>query len=416
MSVWLTPDLEPFFGGTYFPPRRRWGRPGFADLLQEIARLWRDERGRVLTQARQSVAQRLRRGRHAGRRAARARARRALDGAASGVPPQRSTRSTAASAARRSSRGRRELLFLLREYRRAPATRTAARHGGRARCARWPRAACTTTSAAASTATRWTQQWHVPHFEKMLYDQAQLVLALPRGARRRPATAASLDVAEDTLRLRPARHDRAPEGGFYSAEDADSLPPGAPTGAPRKPKGAFYVWTAEEIERAARRRRARRSASATASSRTATRRAIRTASSPGGTSSTQARRSTRSRRAATARPTTLRGAARGAADPVRGAQRAAASAPRRQDAHRVERPDDRRLRARGPSGAAMMPDAGASRGGGPAIVPAQRAAARPSSATAHVGRGAGPVAAALPRRRGGHRGVRGGLRRAWCSA
>ena len=44
MSVWLTPDLAPFFGGTYFPPESRWGRPGFIDVLTEIARRWRDER------------------------------------------------------------------------------------------------------------------------------------------------------------------------------------------------------------------------------------------------------------------------------------------------------------------------------------------------------------------------------------
>ena len=48
MSVWLTPDLKPFFGGTYFPPAAQWGRPGFIDILNEIARAWRDDRPRVL--------------------------------------------------------------------------------------------------------------------------------------------------------------------------------------------------------------------------------------------------------------------------------------------------------------------------------------------------------------------------------
>jgi len=47
MSVWLTPDLKPFHGGTYFPPSGRWGRPGFVDLLREIARVWREERPKV---------------------------------------------------------------------------------------------------------------------------------------------------------------------------------------------------------------------------------------------------------------------------------------------------------------------------------------------------------------------------------
>src|SRR4029079_19499134 len=48
MSVWLTPDLKPFHGGTYFPPTGRWGRPGFVDLLREIQRVWTEERAKVV--------------------------------------------------------------------------------------------------------------------------------------------------------------------------------------------------------------------------------------------------------------------------------------------------------------------------------------------------------------------------------
>ena len=44
MSVWLTPGLQPFYGGTYFPPTSRWGRPGFVEILTELARAWREER------------------------------------------------------------------------------------------------------------------------------------------------------------------------------------------------------------------------------------------------------------------------------------------------------------------------------------------------------------------------------------
>src|ERR1700752_3337947 len=59
MSVWLTPELKPFYGGTYFPPTSRWGRPGFVDVLQELARVWREERGRVLGAA-EELMERLR--------------------------------------------------------------------------------------------------------------------------------------------------------------------------------------------------------------------------------------------------------------------------------------------------------------------------------------------------------------------
>ncbi|HEX2458286.1 MAG TPA: thioredoxin domain-containing protein, partial [Vicinamibacterales bacterium] len=47
MTVFLTPELKPFFGGTYFPPASKWGRPGFSDLLAELARVWKTERPRV---------------------------------------------------------------------------------------------------------------------------------------------------------------------------------------------------------------------------------------------------------------------------------------------------------------------------------------------------------------------------------
>src|SRR4029077_18323731 len=47
MTVMLTPDLKPFFGGTYFPPHSKWGRPGFMDLLEEITRVWKEDRSRV---------------------------------------------------------------------------------------------------------------------------------------------------------------------------------------------------------------------------------------------------------------------------------------------------------------------------------------------------------------------------------
>src|SRR5919106_3675957 len=59
MSVWLTPSLEPFYGGTYFPPTARWGKPGFSEILEEIARVWREEREKVIRSA-AGIVERLR--------------------------------------------------------------------------------------------------------------------------------------------------------------------------------------------------------------------------------------------------------------------------------------------------------------------------------------------------------------------
>ncbi len=48
MSVWLTPDLQPFYGGTYYPPEDRWGRPGFKTVLERLATTWKDDRQKVM--------------------------------------------------------------------------------------------------------------------------------------------------------------------------------------------------------------------------------------------------------------------------------------------------------------------------------------------------------------------------------
>ena len=88
-------------------------------------------------------------------------------------------------------------------------------------------------------------RWHVPHFEKMLYDQAQLVVAYLEAwqAGGDPVHAA---VVRDVLGY-VARDMTAPDGAFYSAEDADSK---ESANAPRAVEGAFYVWTREELDRA----------------------------------------------------------------------------------------------------------------------------------------------------------------------
>jgi uncharacterized protein len=251
MSVWLTPSLQPFYGGTYFPPASKWGRPGFVDILKEIARAWEEDRARIETSA-QTITERLR----------------ALgeDGVGREVPSagalDEGVRQFAASFdARRGGFGDApkfprpsELLFLLREH---------ARTGS----AEAREMVLVTLRAMALGGMRdhigggfhrysVDGNWRVPHFEKMLYDQAQLVLAYLEAAQV-TGDPFYADVAADTLAY-VARDLTDEAGGFYSAEDADSVPPdaddrsGGPSGPPatekpHKMEGAFYIWRDEEI-------------------------------------------------------------------------------------------------------------------------------------------------------------------------
>jgi uncharacterized protein len=240
MSVWLTPDLKPFYGGTYFPPSSKWGRPGFIEILQHIARVWAGERDKVLQSA-EALTSELRKLEHT-----------APVWTVSGPEALQRTREQFREAfdARHAGFGDApkfprpsELLFLLREH--ARTGDTAARD-----------MALRTLRAMALGGMRdhigggfhrysVDAEWRVPHFEKMLYDQAQLALAYIEGAQA-SGDPFYAEVAEDTL-LYVLREMTDADGGFHSAEDADSVPPeSAPDGEKRE--GAFYLWRDDELE------------------------------------------------------------------------------------------------------------------------------------------------------------------------
>jgi uncharacterized protein YyaL (SSP411 family) len=242
MSVWLTPDLKPFYGGTYFPPASRWGRPGFVDILHEIARVWRTDRTKV-----QESAESLTAGLRAQDRAAAAWTLPGAGALARIVSQFKQTfdrRNGGFGDAPKFPRPS-ELLFLLREFARTGdadardmvlATLRAMALGGM-------------RDHIGGGFHRYSvdAQWRVPHFEKMLYDQAQVTLAFLEAAQ---ATGEPFyrDVAEDTLQY-VMRQMTDEAGGFYSAEDADSVPPEeAHAAKPHKKEGAFYLWRAEEID------------------------------------------------------------------------------------------------------------------------------------------------------------------------
>ena len=296
MSVWLLPDRKPFYGGTYFPPASAWGRPGFADLLRDLARLWRDERPRIEAAA-EGVVERLAGAARQGS-GDQVPGAIALDGATRDLLGSYDRRNGGFGGAPKFPRPS-ELLFLLREHRRTgdAAPFEAAAHTLRAMAAGGMR------DQVGGGFHRYSVdgQWRVPHFEKMLYDQAQLVLAYVEAAQA-SGDGFFLEVAEDTLRY-VQRDLTAPDGGFYSAEDADSLPVavgqasglrsavGQASSLPAE--GAFYLWTATEIDGPPRARRAGVRGAVRRGARTATRSRIRTASSPGATSSTRRGRWTR---------------------------------------------------------------------------------------------------------------------------
>ena len=241
MSVWLTPDLKPFHGGTYFPPASKWGRPGFLDLLLEVARVWRADASNVTASAEARTEQL-----------------RVVAPAPSSAVPGADALGRAVQQCRDAFDARlggfgdapkfprpSELLFLLREHARTGdiAARDMALGTLRAMALGGLR------DHVGGGFHRYSVDaaWRVPHFEKMLYDQAQLVLAYAEAAQV-SADPFYADVAEDTLQY-VLQQMTDEDGGFYSAEDADSVPPedAGAVGAHKK-EGAYYLWRAGEID------------------------------------------------------------------------------------------------------------------------------------------------------------------------
>ncbi|WP_334143074.1 thioredoxin domain-containing protein [Rhabdothermincola sp.] len=230
MTVFLTPDGRPFFGGTYFPRTARGGMIAFTDLLARIAQVWRERRDDVVGQADElteaiSRTSRLQPGEALpgpeALQAAGAQLRRQFDpewggfGRAPKFPQSMSL----------------ELLLRLHVHDRSPATLEMV---------------TTSLDAMASGGiydhlgggfARYSTDatWLVPHFEKMLYDQA-LLARVYLHAWQLTGEPRYRQVVEETIGY-VLRDLRQPDGGFASAEDADS----------EGVEGRFYVWTEAQI-------------------------------------------------------------------------------------------------------------------------------------------------------------------------
>jgi uncharacterized protein len=233
MNVFLTPDLKPFFGGTYFPPDNRHGRPGFLQLLRQISRLWRERKGEILESANEIHAR--------------------LE-AATGNPTGSDSPLTA-DVLKNAAESFKKMhdpqhggfggapkfpqpsipLCLLRCAKRL--------HDDEARkmvlhtCDRMAAGGIHDQLGGGFARYAVDAEWLVPHFEKMLYDNAQLAL-LYLDAFLVSGDTRHADTVRDILDyvLRDMTH---PEGGFYSAEDADS----------EGHEGKFYCWTKDELSK-----------------------------------------------------------------------------------------------------------------------------------------------------------------------
>ena len=235
LSVFLTPDRKPFYAGTYFPPSDVGGRRGFGSVVRWLAQAWAEHRADVAASA-EKFAETLRR--------AEAPAPFAAD--AQGAAFDRAAADEAAV----------NLLHMADEHNggfgSAPKFPSSAcvslmlRYGRLSGVARFTRLALRTLDRMAaggifdhigggfhrySTDSRWL----VPHFEKMLYDNALLPVNYAE-AYQATGDAAYLDVVDRTLSY-VLRELAAPGGGFYSAQDADA----------GGEEGLYYTWTRKEV-------------------------------------------------------------------------------------------------------------------------------------------------------------------------
>ena len=251
MSVWLTPDLKPFVGGTYFPPEDRYGQPGFKKVLARIAAAWKQDHEKIADQG-SKIVEALRESQTAQSEAAAKIDISVLEGAYKQLDRSFDPREGGFGNAPKFPRPV-TLNFLTRFYARDPKSESGKHALEMDLFTLRKMAAGGMHDHVGGGFHRYSvdRYWHVPHFEKMLYDQAQLATAY-LDAFQITQDRQYADTARDILDY-VARDITSKEGGFFSAEDADS--PVAGIGDPGHAKtaeGAFYVWTEKEIDNALR--------------------------------------------------------------------------------------------------------------------------------------------------------------------
>jgi uncharacterized protein YyaL (SSP411 family) len=254
MSVWLTPELKPFVGGTYFPPEDRYGQPGFSKVLERIAAAWKQDHEKIAEQGTKIIAA-LAQAEAGGGEAMQLGAS-TLEAAYQQIARSYDAHEGGFGVAPKFPRPV-TLNFLARAYGRAPES-VSGQHALEMNLFTLRKmAAGGMHDHLGGGFHRYSVDtyWHVPHFEKMLYDQAQLAVAYleafvvarassPRDHRLEADATLFEEVARDILDY-VQRDMTAKEGGFFSAEDADSI---FEHGKPEHGEGAFYTWTRKELD------------------------------------------------------------------------------------------------------------------------------------------------------------------------
>ncbi len=236
MTVVMTPERVPFFGGTYFPPEAgRYGRIGFRKVLQILRDAWVDEPEKVVAQAAE-LSKYLEQ--------------RAAPQPPGEIPGAQAIVTTAGYYAPRFDEtwggfgdapkfpSPSSMVFLLRHGRRSGESESTQMVLHTLRM--MSKGGIYDHVGGGFHRYSTDREWLVPHFEKMLYDQAQLVTLYLEAAQASGDPAFSA-VADDILAY-VAREMCSPEGGLYSATDADS-----PTPSGEEEEGWFFTWTPEEI-------------------------------------------------------------------------------------------------------------------------------------------------------------------------
>ncbi|MFZ4291659.1 thioredoxin domain-containing protein [Streptomyces cellulosae] len=235
MTVFLTPDAEPFYFGTYFPPAPRHGMPSFRQVLEGVRQAWeerRDEVGEVAGKITRDLAGRE------------------LSVGGDEVPGEQELAQALLGLTREYDPQRggfggapkfppsMVIEFLLRHHARTGAE--GALQMAADTCERMARGGIYDQLGGGFARYSVDRDWVVPHFEKMLYDNALLCRVyahLWRTTGSEPARRVALETADFMV-----RELRTPEGGFASALDADS-----DDGTGRHVEGAYYVWTPEQL-------------------------------------------------------------------------------------------------------------------------------------------------------------------------